>query len=97
MNNQGEIKYKENKKTYTWTRTVDRQGHVEYVSGKQRKSRVEMIQLLGRGNEAGNIPNDFDWTTIGTGGKPKFEAGKIYNRGGKKYKYLGKGKGFEPV
>jgi len=27
--------------------------------------------LLGRGTEAGNIPNNFDWNTIGTETKKK--------------------------
>jgi len=75
LNNQRVIKYKENKKISTWTReTMTKWGEeptVTYVSGKQRMSKTEMIQLLGRGTEAGNIPNNFDWNTIGTETKKK--------------------------
>jgi len=51
-----------------WTREVD--GH-EFVWVNSDKSKTyrkyKMIQHVGRNSEYGNIPNDFDLNTIGTG------------------------------
>jgi len=66
---QPEIFYKKNK----WTKEVGSQWgkpdvvtYVDVSKPPVRKTKAELIQLVGRGSTYGNIPTDFDWSTVKT-------------------------------